>query len=122
MTPINNNQMSEQEIHKPIIETMEKMGYGLLTDGETFYLKGMELEPRNGITFTMNQAYAIYNYVTTLISHERVEAYKKGAEDFCNWNINNADGGYVNDLENFKKSEEYIKSTNTQPKEEEHEL
>jgi hypothetical protein len=38
----------------------------------------------------------------------RAEAYKKGAEDFCRWNCNNADGGYVQDLENFMQSEEYL--------------
>lgn len=32
------------------------------------------------------------------------EAYIKGAKDFCNWNCNNADGGYVYDLEQFLQS------------------
>ncbi len=48
-----------EEAHKPVIEVMRKIGYGLMTDNETFYELGMELEPRSGITFSMRQAYVI---------------------------------------------------------------
>lgn len=47
------------KVHSKIIEEMKKAGWGLLTDGDTFYQLGYELDPRNSITFTMNQAYAI---------------------------------------------------------------
>ena len=38
------------------------------------------------------------------------EAYLKGVDDFCTWNVSNADGGYVQDKENFLASEEYLES------------
>ncbi len=77
---IQNNINSLEEthrIHKSVIKTMEDMGYGLLTDGDTFYEKGMELEPRSGITFTMRQAYVIHKSITT---HEQ-----QAVERFVKW-------------------------------------
>lgn len=50
----------DEKIHKPVIETMNTLGYGLLKDGNTFYKKGYELYPRLVVTFSMNQAYEIH--------------------------------------------------------------
>lgn len=48
-----------EKAHKPVIDVMRKIGYGLMNDNETFYELGMELEPRSGVTFSMTQAYVI---------------------------------------------------------------
>jgi hypothetical protein len=58
--PKQNKEWEEiNKIHEPVIKAMSIIEYGLLKDGDTFYEKGMELEPRSGITFTMRQAYVI---------------------------------------------------------------
>ncbi len=59
-----------KKIHREVINFMDSIGYGLLTDGETFYQKGMELEPREGITFTMRQAYEV---TKTTPSHDEIK-------------------------------------------------
>jgi len=82
-------QKTTLEIHKPVIKAMEKIGYGLLTDNETFYQLGMELEPRSGITFSMTQAYIINKALTNAfeagqksrekeISYDAVAPYWEG--------------------------------------------
>ncbi len=71
-----------KEIHQEVITFMSDRGYGLLTDGDTFYQKGMELEPRNGITFTMTQAYAIKNFLiqTTPVDRESDKTRPTGTQ------------------------------------------
>ena len=68
---------TELEIHKPVIETMKKNGFGLLKDGETFYKLGYELDPRGNTTFTMSQAYEIHKALaserTRLLSVESMK-------------------------------------------------
>lgn len=62
MTPSDNTDPKLEEariIHAPVIETMRRMGYGLLKDGETFYELGYETDLKLGLTFSMHQAYAI---------------------------------------------------------------
>lgn len=58
-----------QSMHTHVneIETMRKMGYGLLLDGDTFYKIGCELEPYSGITFDMRQAYEIHRFIGELL-------------------------------------------------------
>lgn len=50
-----------KRIHADQIETMHKMGYGLMLDGFTFYKYGYELEPWDyEQNFTMHHAYEIH--------------------------------------------------------------
>lgn len=49
-----------KRIHAPVVQVMERMGYGLLLDGKTFYKIGYELAPRKHTTFTLTQAYEIH--------------------------------------------------------------
>lgn len=52
-------------IHSKQVETMKKMGYGLMLDGFTFYKFGYELVPWNFETnFTMHHAYEIHQYLS----------------------------------------------------------
>lgn len=75
------NLKDEIEMHAPVVKTMEEMGYGLLTDGETFYRRGHEIKPREGITFTMRQAYEIHRLTTSLIEQEKERAVR----EFLEW-------------------------------------
>lgn len=61
--------MPNQIAHTTVIEKMSSLGFGLLTDGDTFYQKGYELNPRSSITFSMRQAYLL----TTLSAQIRKE-------------------------------------------------
>ncbi len=54
-----------KRIHAEQIETMHKMGYGLMLDGFTFYKYGYELQPYEfERTFTMHHAYEIRSLLT----------------------------------------------------------
>ena len=46
--------------HAHVVLLMKEMGYGLMTDNNTFYKLGHELVPREWTTFTMTQAYEIH--------------------------------------------------------------
>jgi hypothetical protein len=65
-----------RNIHQDVIEVMKSVGWGILNDGETFYKKGYELEPRLHFTFSMKQAYEI----AKIVLNERTTAYTKGVE------------------------------------------
>jgi hypothetical protein len=58
-------------VHQPVIDTMSRLGFGLLKNGETFYQKGYELDISLGITFSMHQAYEIHKHL--------LQAYSEGA-------------------------------------------
>jgi len=53
------------KVHATVVETMKGVEYGLLKDGETFYRMGMELAPRDGITFSMRDAYEIHRFLSS---------------------------------------------------------
>lgn len=59
------------------IKTMLEMGYGLLTDGKTFYKNGYELDPRGNITYSMTQAYEISQAIDQATSKAREEERNK---------------------------------------------
>lgn len=65
------------KIHATVVEAMKSVGYGLLKDGETFYRIGMELAPRDGITFSMREAYEIHRLLTTAMQR----AYEAGRKE-----------------------------------------
>lgn len=56
---------TNERAHQKVIKAMDRLGFGLLTDGKTFYQKGCEISPRSGITFSMSQAYLIAQELTT---------------------------------------------------------
>lgn len=58
--------------HKPIVDMMSVHGFGLMKDGNTFYQRGYELDPRTGTCFDMNQAYEIANMLQRNVPVERV--------------------------------------------------
>ena len=95
-------------VHKPVIEVMKRMGYGLLTDGETFYQLGMELEPRSGITFSMKEAYAIStelrNQATELLGE--VEKMIGDNEDVGEWLDSDDFNGFGADGRNSLRAEQ----------------
>lgn len=63
--------------HATVVETMEGVGYRLLKDGKTFYRRGLELAPKDCITFSMREAYEIHRFLTTAMQR----AYEAGREE-----------------------------------------
>ena len=65
-------------IHGDQVETMKRMGYGLMLDGFTFYKFGYELEPYDfEQNFQMHQAYEIHDFVKS----ELTQALKELKEE-----------------------------------------
>lgn len=79
-TPPETGRKREESIHTPVIRLMGRFGYGLLKDGDTFYQKGYELNPRIGITFSMKQAYAIQGFMRSAYSITHAEGVEQGRE------------------------------------------
>lgn len=71
-------------LHGATIDKMRAMGYGLLKDGETFYLLGYELlsaeDLHKNFCFTMRQGYAIVHAAESLIAQREAAAYDRGAQ------------------------------------------
>ena len=61
-------------IHGEQVETMKKMGYGLMLDGFTFYKIGHELEPYDfEQNFQMHQAYEIHKFIQQEANRQKAE-------------------------------------------------
>lgn len=70
-----------KRIHPKQIELMDKMGYGLMLDGFTFYKYGHELQPYEfERTFTMHHAYEIYSFFQERSTARVVEELKRVEE------------------------------------------
>jgi hypothetical protein len=82
---LNNSVTSEEReeskrIHSEQVETMKQMGYELMLDGDTFYKIGYEIDPYMNTTFSMNQAYAIHNFVKSMSESNLIEERDKNNE------------------------------------------
>ena len=78
--PVNSTPAYQRALKQwmPVIEKMRVMGFGLMLDGKTFYQLGNEIEPRNGMTFDMNQAITITQH-----TEQSVAKYQEELKDFA---------------------------------------